>query len=214
MLKITFLLIICVAGIAACSFRSKSEDTPPAQTPERSNSVATANSNVRNLKTDAPAANEAVSKGSVTATECQNVDTGDNVVLKSQTFPFDHAPFAGSCFVTAHNPEYDEPPMESEFAIYKDGKKIFDFPSQFNGTTFGCWVDAVGFQDLNSDSLTDVIVVGKCSAKTAPYNENMVYVNTGKAFVTREDANYKLADFRKVKDIADFVQKNQQLFFK
>lgn len=147
------------------------------------------------------------------AAACQTVDTGDYVVLKNQTFAFDHEPYKGSCFVTAHNPEYDEPPMEAVMAIYKDGKKVFDFPAQFNGVTFGCWVDAVAFEDLNGDKLTDVIVVGKCSAKTAPYNENMVYINNGKTFTTREDANYKLAELKKAKDVADFVKVNKAMFF-
>jgi hypothetical protein len=67
---------------------------------------------------------------------------------------------------------------------------------------------------LNGDGLTDIIVVGKCSAKTAPYNENVLYVNTGKAFVTDETSNYELADFKKAGEIADFVKRNQKLFFK
>lgn len=210
---LTRILIITFTAVllASCSFKSR-DDRPPAQTPERSNS-ASSNNKPEETSSASIANNENTTVVPMTAAECQRVETGDNVVLKSQTFPFDFAPFQGSCFVTAHNPEYDEPPMESEFAIYKDGKKAFVFPGQFNGTTFGCWVDAVTFQDLNDDNLTDVIVVGKCSAKTAPYNENMVYVNTGKAFLTREDANYKLTEFKKAKDIADFVQKNQQLFF-
>jgi hypothetical protein len=99
-------------------------------------------------------------------------------------------------------------------AIYKGSKKIFDFPGQFNGVTTGCWVEAVAFQDLNTDGLTDIIVVGKCSAKTAPYNENMVYVNTGRAFTTNETANYEVAEMKKAGDIADFVKRNQKLFFK
>lgn len=211
MLSRIILVSIAAILLASCSFKSAGENRTPRQTPERSNAASPSGQST-------PASSAANAENTnlvpMTAAECQRVETGDNVVLKSQTFSFDFAPFAGSCFVTAHNPEYDEPPMESEFAIYKDGKKIFVFPSQFNGTTFGCWVDAVSFQDLNDDKLTDVIVVGKCSAKTAPYNENMVYVNTGKGFITRKDSNYKLAEFKKAKDIVDFVQKNQQLFFK
>ncbi len=213
MLRRILIITFTAVLLASCSFKSAGENKAPRQTPERSN-TASSNNKPEEISSASVGNNENTTVVPMTAAECQRVETGDNVVLKSQTFPVDFAPFAGSCFVTAHNPEYDEPPMESEFAIYKDGKKIFVFPSQFNGTTFGCWVDAVSFQDLNGDNLTDVIVVGKCSAKTAPYNENMVYVNTGKAFITREDANYKLTEFKKAKDIADFVQKNQQLFFK
>ena len=72
----------------------------------------------------------------------------------------------------------------------------------------------MAFEDLNGDNLKDVVVAGKCSAKSAPYNENMVYVNTGKAFTTNEDANYKLSDFNKIKEITDFVRRNREIFFK
>ena len=153
-------------------------------------------------------------KPAVVSDECLSVETGDNVVYKQQTFAIDFEPFKESCFVTEHNPEYDDPPLESQFGIYKDGKKVFDFPSQFNGTTFGCWVDAVSFQDLNADSLTDIIVVGKCSAKASPYNENMVFVNNGKGFITNEDANTKLSEFDTVKAIAGYVKENREMFFK
>lgn len=146
--------------------------------------------------------------------ECANVRAGDKAVLAKQTFPVDFEPFRRSCFVTAYNPEYDEPPLDSEFAIYTDGKEVFKFPNQFNGVTTGCWVEAAAFQDLNADNLTDVIIAGMCSAKSAPYSENMVYVNTGKAFVTDETANYKLQDFKRIKDIADYVKNNQSAFFK
>lgn len=147
------------------------------------------------------------------AAECANINTGEKKLLKSQTFPVDFPPFKNSCFITAHDPEYTDPPLDSEFSIYRDGEEIFFFPGQFNGVSVGCWVEAVSFQDLNNDNLKDIIVVGKCSAKSAPYNENMVYVNTGTTFITDEDANYKLADFQKVKDIADFVRRNKQIFF-
>lgn len=145
---------------------------------------------------------------------CYETDTGDNVVLKDQTFAIEFEPYKGSCFVTSHNPEFDDPPMESEFAIFKNGRKVVDFPNQFNGATFGCWVEAVSFQDLNDDSKIDVIVAGKCSAKSAAYNENTVYVNTGKGFTTNEDGNIRISEFTKIKEIADFVKENKQIYFK
>lgn len=150
----------------------------------------------------------------VTKKDCETTDTGDNALLKSQTFPVTFEPFKNTCFVTSYNPEYDDPPMESEIAIYRGNKRVFEFPGQFNGVNTGCWVEAVSFQDLNADALTDIIVVGKCSAKSAPYNENVVYRNTGKAFVTNESENYELAELKKAGEIADFVKRNQQLFFK
>lgn len=200
----------------ACTFSSGRNESPRNTITEK---PSVANANTESVKELPKVANtnkaDDISDAiKVTKSDCLSIDTGDNEVVKNQTFPFDFAPFENSCFVTANNPEYDDPPMESEFAIYKNGKRVFEFPSQFNGVTFGCWVESVAFEDLNSDNLKEVIVVGKCSAKSAPYNENMVYVNTGKAFTTDEDANYKLANFKKSKEITDFVRKNQQIFFK
>lgn len=146
--------------------------------------------------------------------ECAKVATGDKALLAKQTFPIDFEPFRESCFVTSYNPEYDDPPMDAELAIYTGGKEVFRFPDAFNGVTTGCWVEGVAFQDLNADNLTDVIVAGMCSAKSAPYTENMVYANTGKTFVTDVSANYKLQDFKKIKDISDYVKRNQSDFFK
>lgn len=138
---------------------------------------------------------------------------GKRAVQKSQTFVIDFEPFKASCFVTSYNPEYGDSHMETAYEIYKAGKKVFAFPDQFNGSTFGCWVDAVAFQDLNHDGRTDVIVVGKCSAKAGDYNENMVYVNTGKTFTTNADGNNQLSDLNTTKDVIDFVEDNKQIFF-
>jgi hypothetical protein len=144
--------------------------------------------------------------------DCTKINTGDKKLLKKQTFPVDFPPFENSCFVTSHEPEYTDPPLGSEYAIYKDGKKIFDFPEQLAGAT--CWVEAVAFEDLNEDNLKEITVAGKCGAKMGDYNENRVYVNTGKAFTTDNDANYELDDFSKIKEINDFVRKNKKLFFR
>lgn len=144
---------------------------------------------------------------------CLSAKLADKKLLASQTFAVDFEPFRNSCFVTFHDPEFTNPALGSEFYIYKDGKEAFKFPNQFNGVTTGCWIEGAAFEDLNGDGMTDVIIAGMCSAKTAPYSENMVYVNTGDGFTTSEDANYKLEKFKKIKDIADFVRKNQNLFF-
>jgi hypothetical protein len=204
-------LILFAALLTACGGSGGRAQKQPESTPERANSAtnSTPPSTASEGNAHAPPEPSAEAKAA-----CLAVDTGDNVVLKAQTFPIDFAPFEDSCFVTSHNPEFDDPPMESNIAIYRSGKKVFDFPSQFNGATFGCWVDAVAFQDLNTDGRTDIIVVGKCNAKSQAYNENMVYVNTGKAFTTDADANLKISEMAKVKDIADFVRKNQNIFFK
>ncbi len=141
---------------------------------------------------------------------CYNVDTSPKALLKSQTFAIDFEPFKRSCFVTSHDAEFKDPPLDAEIAIYKDGAKVFTFPDQFNGVTTGCWVDAVSFQDLNRDRLTDIIVVGQCSAKTAPYNENVVYLNDTKSFITLPNGNDRLSDFATIKDIVAFLKENPE----
>jgi hypothetical protein len=144
---------------------------------------------------------------------CMKTDTGDNIISRSQTFPIDFEPFKGACFVTSYNPEYD-PPMESNIAVYRNGKKVFDFPEQFNGATFGCHVEAVAFQDVDHDQRKDIIVVGKCSAKSESYYENMIYINNGKNFDTIPDLNNKLGDFKTAREITDFVEENNQILIK
>lgn len=212
-----FIWTVLLCGLyltTACNLETKTNETSKNQTIEKTNS-ATAKIEKEPVKAVNANKSDTISDAiKVTKTDCLSVDTGDNEIVKAQTFPIDFAPFDNSCFVTANNPEFNDPPMESEFAIYKDGKKVFDFPSQFNGIEFGCRVEGVAFEDLNGDNLRDVAVVGKCSAKSAPYYENMIYVNTGKAFTTDEDANYKLADFKKIKEITEFAKTNKIIFFK
>lgn len=144
---------------------------------------------------------------------CLEARRGGKVPDAKQTFVMDFAPFPDACFITFHDAEYTNPPLNSEFYVYLNGKQVFEFPNQFNGVTTGCWIEAVSFVDLNEDKLKDIIVAGMCSAKSAPYSENMVYVNTGEGFTTNENANYKLADFKRIKDIENFVRRNRQLFF-
>jgi hypothetical protein len=194
-----------------CSVASENGDGPAA-TPL----PASGNANVKHANASNAGRSNAAEQAekSDAVSKCYEVDTGDNILLKRQTFAIDFEPFHGACFVTSHNPEFDEPPMESEFAIYKDGKRVFDFPSQFNGISFGCWIDAVGFQDLNADHLTDIVVVGKCSGKSATFNENMIYVNTGKAFVTDEDKISTIATATNVKEITAAVRRDPAKFFK
>ena len=212
MLKLTLFTGLAAVLFTSCNLsdagRASNRDPQPEKTAPTANadSPSSPDGNVRAGGSSAPVP--------TTKSECLNVDTGDKMLLKSQTFAIDFEPFRSACFVTAHNPEYEDPAVEAEMSIYKDGKKVFVFPEQFNGVTFGCWVEAVAFQDLNADGRTDIIVVGKCSAKTEPYNENVVYVNTGKAFVTDTNANYKITDLKKAKEIADFVKANQKSFFK
>ena len=212
MKRLVFLLSLALGVLGACSSSDRGSNATVNRPGESPAASLASNSNTAGASSSA--AKEVPDEITVSKRDCESTDTGDNALLKSQTFPVTFEPFKNSCFVTSYNPEYDDPPMESEIAIYRGNKRVFDFPGQFNGINTGCWVEAVSFQDLNGDGLTDIIVVGKCSAKTAPYNENVFYVNTGKAFVTDETANYKLADFKKAGEIADFVKRNQKLFFK
>ncbi len=212
MKKITAILYLSALFSAACVFSSKSEKTTGTENKAANNQNASAEKSNSGAGSDQSEKKTETTK-SAEKTDCLNIKVAGKKIDEKQTFAFDHEPFKNACFVTAHDPVFDDPPLNSEFFIYQDGKEIYKFPNQFNGVTTGCWVEAVAFQDLNEDSLTDVIIAGMCSAKTAPYSENMVYVNKGKEFATNEDANYTLENFKKIKDIADFVKQNQGQFF-
>lgn len=144
--------------------------------------------------------------------DCLKNRRGDKVPDAKQTFVMDFEPFQDACFVTFHDAEFTNPPLGSEFYVYRDGQAIFEFPDQLKGAT--CWVEAVSFVDLNEDELKDIVIAGMCGAKAGTYGENIVYQNTGDGFTTDADANYRLADFKRIKDIENFVRRNRQLFFK
>jgi len=137
-------------------------------------------------------------------------------LIASQTFVFDHDPFKGSCFVTFASKEdmVDEKdvPRGSTFHIFKDGKKVYDFPDAFAGTQ-ACWVDAVGFEDLNGDGKTDVVIAGSCLSARDSYPQNAVFANKGDKFSTNESANELLNDATTVREIEAVVKKNPGRFF-
>ena len=197
--RLIVITLLALATLSACG-------SPASNGPANSNTteaVKSGGGKVEATPTAAPANSN---------TACYNVKTGEKAVLRSQTFAIDFEPFKSSCFVTSHDPEFKDPPLESEYAIYKDGNKVFDFPDQFNGVTVGCWVEAVAFQDVNADNLTDILVVGKCGAKSGAYNENMAYLNTGKAFITRDDANMKLGNLTTIKDLVGYIKEYPEAF--
>jgi len=212
MKKLSVILFFSAMLAGACVFSSKNEKTNSAETKGANNqnvSAEKANPGAGQNQAD----KKETPKPPETA-DCFNIKLpADKKLDKKQTFAFDYEPFKNACFVTIHEAEYDDPPLNSEFFIYKDGKQVYKFQNQFNGVTTGCWAEGVAFQDLNEDGLTDIIIAGMCSAKTAPYSENMVYVNKGKDFATNEDANYTLEKFKKIKDITDFVKQNKEQFF-
>ena len=143
---------------------------------------------------------------------CRKLETGDKAMLAKQTFAFDNPPFRNSCFVTVYDPEFEDPPLGSEIAIYKDGKSIYRFESQYGPDNGPCWVTAVAFRDLNEDGLIDIVVTGKCGATAGSYAANEVFINDGKAFFTNITANDRLESFTRVKEIVDFVRTNKKLF--
>lgn len=143
---------------------------------------------------------------------CLNLKRRDLSLDKTHTFAIDFRPFENSCFVTFHSPGFDDPPLGSQFFIYKNGQEIFTFPDQFGSGNTVCWVVGVAFEDLNDDQLNDIIVVGKCGSKSSSYNENMVYINTGKGFDTNAESNAETMDFSKIAQIRDFVKKNPKMF--
>lgn len=212
--KIIVCLMLCFA--LSCAENPPSKNTSSNEntsTPTVKTSVE-ANKNLENIENTAnvEAPKESVSATMPTKEECIKVDSGDKLVLESQTFPIDFKPFEGACFVTMHDAEYDDPPLGSEISIFKEGKQVYKFDSRFNPDAATCWVEAVAFEDLNADDLKDVIVVGKCGAKTGELFANEVFINTGKDFYTNISGNDALEQFDKIKDIADFVKKNEKLF--
>ena len=216
--KFAPIILVAALLLTSCNLVKKTDENPPKTNNSNDNGQSnvnktTSSGNAPDGPGDRSANQNTVTGNAVAKAACMTTDVGKRAVQKSQTFFIDFEPFKRSCFVSTYNPEYGDIHMESQFDIYKAGKKIFSFPDQFNGSTFGCWVDGVAFQDLNHDGLTDVIVVGKCAAKAGDYNENMVYVNTGKTFTTRADANEQLSGLKTIKEITDFVEGNQQIFF-
>ena len=212
MKKLTIIFVLSALGFSACFSSSNTEQPNAAQT-KSSDNPNNSGEKANSREAQTPANKTDTTSKSTVKIDCLSIKIPGKKIDAKQTFPFDFEPFKTACFVTAHDPEFTDPPLGSEFFIYKDGKQIYKFPSPFNGVTTGCWAEGIAFQDLDEDGLMDVIVAGMCSAKTAPYSENMIYVNKGKEFTTNEEANYTLEKFKKIKDIADFVKRNKEQFF-
>lgn len=187
--------------------RQDAEET--AEKPNASSNKKTGNSTNVN-----PNDNAQKTSGASNDSACYNFKRDGMKLLKTQTFAIDFEPFKKACFVTFYGAEFSNPPLGAQFYIYKNGKEAFNFPEQFNGGNTLCWVDAVSFEDLNGDDLKDVIVVGKCGAKSDAYNENMVYINNGDEFVINKDSNMDLMDFTKTGEIKKYVQEHESKFSK
>jgi hypothetical protein len=221
-MKKCFVVLCSLVFSVGCSFQFGQRENTTVGSAASANAVPQENKNNR-VSPNTENKNGEIVKQSINPRGGQTIDgqikadclknrRGDKVPDAKQTFVMDFEPFRDACFVTFHDAEYTNPPLGSEFHVYRDGKPIFEFPSQLNGAT--CWVEGVSFVDLNEDELKDIIVAGMCGAKAGAYGENIVYANTGDGFRTNEDANYKLADFKRIKEIENFVRRNRQLFFK
>lgn len=200
----SFLVVAFFIFFAACSNNKTQENSV----------VANANNSTpETIKTPETTAQSNQSETETTQSDsCSDLKRKGFALDKKQTFAINFAPFDKSCFATFHDPEFTNPPLGAQFFIYKNGKEAFNFPEQFNGGNALCWVDAVSFEDVNADQLKDIIVVGKCGAKSDDYNENMVYINTGKDFRVNKDANMEMMDFSKISQIQDYVREHRESF--
>ncbi|HNQ14426.1 MAG TPA: hypothetical protein PKM58_02620 [Pyrinomonadaceae bacterium] len=210
------ILAIAFAAFAAgCFIESRETTSPVSPTPSeqpKGKAVDTAPADEsKNTETKTTPVRSSIDKST-----CLKAKKDGMRLIASQTFVFDHEPFTGSCFVTFGNIDdmVDETdvPRGSTFHIFKDGKIVYDFPDAFAGTQ-ACWVEAVGFNDLNGDGETDVVIAGRCLAARDSYPQNAVFVNTGTKFTTDENANESLNEFETVKAISQYVERNLKKFF-
>lgn len=174
------------------------------------------NSNSKPAETAKTETSPAAAAAATTKQDCSSFSMPGKVFVAKQSFPFDHAPYQGSCFVTFASKDdmVDEKdvPRGSRFYIYRDGKQMFEFPDAFGGQE-ACWVEAVSFKDLNGDKETDIAIAGRCLGAKDSYPTNAIYVNVGKGYITNEEANANLDEFKTIKQIEDYVIKNKKEFF-
>lgn len=213
MIRFNLLLCVC-AFLVSCG-------SPQPQQPSSNDGNATEASRSGGGQVE-PTPKKEETSGATTA--CYNVPAGEKAVLKSQTFAIDFDPFKASCFVTLHDPEFTDPPLGAEIAIYKDGTKVNAFQADASRIVkptdsvssvelaATCWVEAVAFHDVNDDKRTDVILVGKCGTKSGRYPDNRVYLNNGKLLLTRDDANTAISEFATIKQIVAYANQNPRAF--
>ena len=206
-MKKLLIIVTCLAA-TSCNFNIGT-NTPTSNT----NSTSTAKP-AETAKTEtAPAASSAAVPAKQ---DCSSFSMPGKVFVAKQSFPFDHAPYQGSCFVTFANKDdmvdAKDVPRGSRFYIYRDGKQMFEFPDAFGGQE-ACWVEAVSFKDLNGDKETDVAIAGRCLGAKDAYPTNAIYVNVGKGYITNEEVNANLDEFKTIKQIEDYVTKNKKEFF-
>jgi hypothetical protein len=211
-----FILTVTALGFTACSGNTAK---PAEQLKTDGSKVETDNTKANAnepAKSDAKANTTAAQSSALDKSACLTAKMDGKKLIPSQTFVFDNEPFTKSCFVTFANKEdmLDDKdlPRGSEFYIFKDGKQVYKFDDAFDGQP-ACWVEGVGFEDLNGDKKTDVIIAGKCLAAKDSYSVNAVYANEGGKFKTDGTANQELENFTTIKQLSDFVKKNNGKFF-
>src|SRR5690606_16359522 len=156
-----FVLFVISVLAAACS--TAGTDTANKPAPLKANTAADALSdNSQKAAADANAAHSAaIAAGEPTLAQCYQSKVAGKMLVREQTFVFDHKPYEKSCFVTFANPDEmvdkTDVPRGSTFHIFTNGEDMFEFPDAFNGQT-ACWVEALSFDDLNKDGQTDVIM--------------------------------------------------------
>ena len=179
----------------------KTDNPPTAKTPDAPKAVENKTDDTRKV---------------ADKTACVNFKQAGKRLIPSQTFAFDYEPFPKSCFVTFANTaemlDEKDLPRGSTFHIYKDGKDVYEFEDPFDGQP-ACWVEGVGFEDLNGDGKTEVIIAGSCLSAKNSYPVNAIYENYQDDFHTYRSQNEVLDKFKTVKEIADFAKKNPKMFF-
>jgi hypothetical protein len=218
LIRLATIVSISIFSTLGCSSPVADNTTGNASNTTASNGRAPASNNkaTDNASNAQAPAKTPEKKSPTDNSACLNAKMEGKKLIASQTFAFDHEPFKESCFVTFASKEdmVDETdvPRGSTFHIFKDGRRIFDFPDAFAGAR-ACWVEGVGFEDLNDDKRIDVIIAGSCLSARDSYPMNAVFSNEGNGFTTRDESNELLNDFKTVKAIGDFVKKNQGKFF-
>jgi hypothetical protein len=147
---------------------------------------------------------------------CLSAKIEGKKLIADQTFVFDYEPFPKSCFVTFANKEdmLDDKdlPRGSTFYIFRNGEQVYDFQDAFDEQP-ACWVEGVGFEDLNGDGKTEIIIAGKCLGAKNAYPMNAVYLNIRDDFQINQQQNRLLDKFTTIGEIKNFVKKNQDKFF-
>jgi hypothetical protein len=209
----SILLLSAIFAAAGCSAGMvTNENLANAVPPVKTNDNAKP---AQNSSGKTPANTTAATAKPADKSSCLTVKMDGKRLIASQTFVFEHEPFKGDCFVTFASKDdmLDEKdvPRGSTFHIFKDGKKVYDFDDAFDGQP-ACWVEAVGFEDVNADSKSDVVIAGKCLSAKDGYPVNAVFLNNGSKFSTSSDSNQLLENLSTVKAIVDFAKKNKDKF--